>query len=359
MSAAFVRRDYSLVGAEAEKAAEAGLVSAKWYVPPISRSELKVLMRRDDQPAIRDTLIWFAALIVSGSLGYVFWGSWAAVPFFLIYGVLYGSASDSRWHECGHRTAFKTQWMNDAVYQIACFMILREPEIWRWSHTRHHTDTIIVGRDPEIIQPRPPDLVAMALSVFALKQGAAALRKLVIHAGGRLTDEEMTFVPDSERGKIYKVARIWLALFGAVIAACVATRSILPAMFVGLPTFYGGWLTYYFGITQHFGLAEDVTDHRLNSRTVYMNPIFRFIYWNMNYHVEHHIFPTIPYHALPKLHEAIRADCPEPYPSTIAAYREIIPTLARQLSDPTYFVRRELPQTARPAPSVAVAAARA
>ena len=108
-------------------------------------------MRRDDQPAIRDTLIWFAALIVSGGLGYVFWGSWAAVPFFLIYGVLYGSASDSRWHECGHRTAFKTQWMNDAVYQIACFMILREPEIWRWSHTRHHTDTIIVGRDPEII----------------------------------------------------------------------------------------------------------------------------------------------------------------------------------------------------------------
>ena len=66
------------------------------------------------------------------------------------YGVLYGSAGDSRWHECGHGTAFKTRWMNDAVYQIACFMIMREPEIWRWSHTRHHTDTIIVGRDPEI-----------------------------------------------------------------------------------------------------------------------------------------------------------------------------------------------------------------
>src|SRR5580704_887028 len=359
MSAAFVRRNYSLVGPEADKAVEAGLVSAKWYAPPISRPELKALMRRDDGPAIRDTLIWFAALIVSGGLGVFFWGSWAAAPFFLVYGVLYGSASDSRWHECGHRTAFKTKWMNDAVYQIACFMILREPEIWRWSHTRHHTDTIIVGRDPEIIQPRPPDLVAMALSVFALKQGAAALRKLVIHAGGRLTDEEMTFVPDSERGKVYKVARIWLAMLAAVIAACVATRSILPAMYVGLPTFYGSWLTYYFGITQHFGLAEDVTDHRLNSRTVYMNPIFRFIYWNMNYHVEHHIFPTIPYHALPKLHEAVKADCPEPYPSTIAAYREIIPTLARQLSDPTYFVRRELPRTARPAPSVAVAAARA
>ena len=89
-------------------------------------------------------------------------------------------------------------------------------------------------------------------------------------------------------------------------------------------------------------------DHRLNARTVYMNPIFRFLYWNMNYHVEHHIFPTVPYHALPKLHEAIKADCPTPYPSSIAAYREIIPTVLRQLKDPTYFVRRELPPSAHP-----------
>ena len=359
MSDQFVRRDYSLVGPEGEKAVAAGLASARWYSAPIPRAQLKELMRRDDNPAIRDTLIWFAALISSGGLGFYFWGSWVAVPFFAIYGVLYGSSSDSRWHECGHRTAFKTQWMNDAVYQIACFMILREPEIWRWSHTRHHTDTIIVGRDPEIIQPRPPDLLQMALSVFALKQGYEAFRKLFIHAGGRLTDEEMTFVPQSERAKVYKVARIWLAIFGLVIVACIATRSILPAMFVGLPTFYGGWLAYYFGVTQHFGLAEDVTDHRLNSRTVYMNPIFRFLYWNMNYHVEHHMFPLAPYHALPKLHAAIKADCPPPYPSTIAAYREIIPALVRQLKDPTYYVRRELPQAARPAPAAAASALRA
>ena len=52
---------------------------------------------------------------------------WLSVPFWLAYGVLYGSASDSRWHECGHGTAFKTPWMNDAVYQIACFMIIRNP----------------------------------------------------------------------------------------------------------------------------------------------------------------------------------------------------------------------------------------
>ena len=113
---ATITRDYSLVGPEADKAVAAGLASARWYTPPISRAELKELMRRDDGPAIRDTLIWFATFIVSGGLGYYFWGTWAAVPFFIVYGVLYGSSTDSRWHECGHRTAFKTQWMNDAVY---------------------------------------------------------------------------------------------------------------------------------------------------------------------------------------------------------------------------------------------------
>ena len=102
---------------------------------------------------------------VSASL---FWGSWWCVPFFLVYGVLYGSASDSRWHECGHGTAFKTRWMNDAVYQIACFMIMRNPVTWRWSHTRHHTDTVIVGRDPEIAVMRPPDLLRLVLNFFGI-----------------------------------------------------------------------------------------------------------------------------------------------------------------------------------------------
>ena len=356
MGIATKRRDYSLVGPEAEAAERNGLVSAAWYTCLVPRKQLKELIRREDGPAIRDTLIWFAGLALSGVLAYHFWGSWLCFPFFALYGVLYGSASDSRWHECSHGTAFKTRWMNDVVYNIACFMIMREPTIWRWSHTRHHTDTIIVGRDPEIITPRPPDVLALALNIFALKNTYTFFGKLFLHAGGRLTDEEMTFVPAMERSKVRGVARIYLAIYALVLIACVYERSILPAMFIGLPTLYGAWLSVYFGVTQHLGLAEDVLDHRLNSRTVHMNPFFRFVYWNMNYHVEHHMFPMVPYHALPKLHEAIKADCPEAYSSTIAAYREILPALLRQLRDPHYFVKRELPSSARAAPVGAAAA---
>ena len=87
------------------------------------------------------------------------------------------------------------------------------------------------------------------------------------------------------------------------------------------------------GLLQHGGLADDVTDHRLNSRTVYMNPISRFIYWNMNYHVEHHMFPMVPYHALPELHELIKHDLPAPTPSILEGYREMIPAFLRQLQE--------------------------
>ena len=86
----------------------------------------------------------------------------------IVYGVLYGSASDSRWHECGHGTPFKTRWYNDVVYQIASFMVLKEPTVWRWSHSRHHTDTIIVGRDPEIAVMRPTVILKVISMFFAV-----------------------------------------------------------------------------------------------------------------------------------------------------------------------------------------------
>lgn len=88
-------------------------------------------------------------------------------------------------------------------------------------------------------------------------------------------------------------------------------------------------------------------DHRLNTRTVYMNPIARFIYWNMNYHVEHHMFPMVPYHQLARLHEAIKGDCPPAYRGIWRAYAEIVPTLLRQQNDPAYRVVRPIPGRAR------------
>ena len=340
-------RDYSLTGRDSKYAEEQQLVSAQWYQAPIPRKRLKELMQRSDGPAIRDTAIWFAAFLVTAGSAIAFWPSLWSLPFILAYGVLYGSSSDSRWHECGHGTAFKTPWMNNAVYQLACFMMMRNPTVWRWSHTRHHTDTLVVGRDPEIAVMRPSVILKVIAMFFAVPQVWSATKSMLQHASGRVSADEATYIPEQERARVYRTARIWLAIHLAVIALSVYLGSILPMLFVGpLPTMYGAWVHVMTGLTQHVGMPEDVLDHRLNSRTVYMNPVLRFIYWNMNYHVEHHMFPMVPYHQLPKLHEEMKPYCPKPYPSVWAAYREIVPAVLRQIREPGWYIERQLPETA-------------
>jgi hypothetical protein len=94
-------------------------------------------MARSDLPAIRDTILLCGLMIGVAGAGIALWPTWWSVPFWLVYGVLYGSTSDSRWHETSHGTAFKMPWMNNVVYEIASFMIMGNPGTWRWSHVRH------------------------------------------------------------------------------------------------------------------------------------------------------------------------------------------------------------------------------
>ncbi len=343
-----VKRDYSLVGESTRRAIEIGLASAEWYHSDVSRKDMKELMQRSNGPAIRDTILWLGAMALSAAGGIFFWGSWACVPFFFVYGVLYGSASDSRWHECSHGTAFKTPWMNNVVYEIASFMLMRNPVTWRWSHARHHTDTIIVGRDAEIAVMRPPALIRLVLNYIGLFDVWYSLAGLLKNALGMITPDEKSYIPESEQPKAVRAAQVHLAIYAVTLALTIYLHSWLPLMLIGLPRMYGCWHMLLTGILQHGGLADNVTDHRLNSRTVYMNPISRFIYWNMNYHVEHHMFPMVPFHALPRLHALIKHDLPEPNPSMWHAYREMIPAFLRQLRNEDYFLKRELPATARP-----------
>src|SRR5882757_269573 len=339
---------YSLVGPEGPRAVAAGLTTGEWFRSDIPRKRMKELMRRSDQPALRDTAIWLGLMALSGALGFVFWGGWLAVPCFLVYGVLYGSAGDSRWHEAGHGTPFRTRWMSNVVYQLGSFMMMRDPTVFRWGHTRHHTDTLIVGRDPEIQVMRPARLAKLLANLFGLYDVPVALVTLVRHGAGRLSAEEATFVPETDRFRVYRTARIWLVIYLVAVGLSVATGSILPLMYIGGPRIYGTFMHIVYGLTQHAGMGENVLDHRLNTRTVHMCRINRFLYWNMNYHVEHHIFPMVPYHRLPELHDEIKHDLAPAYPSMWAAYKEIVPAVLRQLKDPTHYVRRELPAGATP-----------
>ena len=338
------RQDYKLIGGAGEHAKELGLTNATWYRCEIARPVMKQLMSRKDWPAIRDTILWYALILAAGLLVTCVASSSWMIPAYILYATLYAGPADSRWHEAGHGTAFKSRWMNDWLYQASSFQVMRRPTVWRWSHARHHTDTLITGRDPEIQIHLPIRVLLVLLDFLGLKLAPLEFIKSIANACGWIGAEEKTFIPDSEWKAVIREGRTWSLVFVAVALLAITLKSWLPLLFIGVaPSMVGSWLYNFFGVTQHACLPENVLDHRLNSRTVLMNPVFRFLYWNMNYHVEHHMFPMVPYHALPQLHEVIRADCPPPYPSTWAAYREVAGALARQWRDPTYFVRRPLP----------------
>lgn len=313
-----------------------------WYQPRIPRAALKELMKRSDAPGLRNFGLWLILLVASGVVAGLSWGSWWAVPAFFVYGTIY-SSSDARWHELAHGTPFKTRWLNDAFYHLSSFMTIREAYWWRWSHARHHTHTYFVERDPEIQVTRPTQLLPIFLDFFALIGGTGEVLKTIRHAFGRVDAATEAFLPASEKPKMIASSRIYLAVIAATIVLACVFRSVLPLMFVWTPRFYGGWLHQLLGLTQHAGLGVNVRDHRLNTRTVYLNLVFRFLYLNMNYHLEHHLLPMVPFHALPRLHEAIRDQLPPAYPGLYVTYCEMVPALWTQRRDPTHVIERTLP----------------
>lgn len=344
------QKSYALVG-------EAGRITAltndtfeaeveqKWFTAQVDRKTMRDLMKRVDAPSIRHFAIWGVLLIAAGAGAVLTWGSWACVPFFVVYGVLY-SMSDHHAHELSHGTPFKTRWLNEALYHLNGFMTLHEANYWRWSHTRHHTDTLQVGLDPEIAVMTPPDIPKMLMDVFFLRSGFAQLRTIFRAAFGVIDGDGDHFIPESERATVIRTSRIYAAIMLLTIAACFYWGSVLPALLIVTPRFYGGFMAQLFNITQHAGLREDFRDHRVNTWTFHAGPVFRFLYFNMNYHVEHHMFPMVPWHRLPELHGLIKDQCAPAYPSVWACYRDILPALRRQVREPGYYIQRPLPSLA-------------
>ncbi len=341
-------KTYTLTNNYLKQTEANALERPNWFRPKVDAKKIRALMEKSDARALKDTFLWLGSMVVFGSLAIVLWSSWWSIPFWLAYGVLYGSASDSRWHECGHKTAFKTPWMNSVVYHLASFMLIRSPAVWRASHVRHHTDTIIVGRDPEIIAMRPPDLVRIFLNFFGILDTCHLVLRMLLHASGRIDPQEATYIRSEDYRKVFLIARIWVLIYAIIISLSILTLSILPLMLVGLPRLYGAWHHVMTGLLQHLGLAENVSDHRLNTRTVLMNPISSFIYLNMNYHVEHHMFTMVPYYRLPELHELIKDELPVPEGSIFSAFCKLIPVLVKQLRYQDAVIIPKLPEGATP-----------
>ena len=123
-------------------------------------------------------------------------------------------------------------------------------------------------------------------------------------------------------------------------------NSVVPLLLFVTPRLYDTWQMSMTGVLQHLGVANNVTDHRLNTRTLMMGPINRFLYLNINYHVEHHMFTMIPYYKFPAIRELIKQDLPEAELGIFAAYKRLLPLLWEQLADNKAVIVYDLPKNA-------------
>ena len=97
-----------------------------------------------------------------------------------------------------------------------------------------------------------------------------------------------------------------------VIAYSIYIWSFLPIIYIILPTYIGKPIWFAVNVTQHLAAKIDTIDHRLSTYSVRINPILSFLYWHMEYHLEHHMFPMVPSYNLKKLREEVDDQLPKP-----------------------------------------------
>jgi fatty acid desaturase len=321
-------------------------VPPKWWTPSIDRNALRELMLRNDSQAWLHYGGWLLLLAAVGCFSAVLFNrgnAWCVLVFYL-YATIF-SMNNPHMHESLHGTPFKTRFLNRLMFFICSAMELRATTLTRWRHMHHHAWTIIKGVDLEIQAPRPVRLWKVLIEFFYLDSTISLVPTLILHSLGAPTREARRVVPKAEYQKMFWTSRACLGLHLAVIAAAILLKSWLPILLFSLPRLYGGFLIWTLTLAQHSGLAEDVIDYRLNTRTIRLNPVLSFLNLHMQYHTEHHIFPNVPFHALSKFRGLIDNQMPSAYNGLWETYKEEIPVLWRQRRDASFFIRREVPKS--------------
>ena len=334
----------------------AGEVDLKtWFKPKIDKKTLKELSKRSDIKGLLDISVFIVALILSGYLCILSWGTLWSIPALLLYGNIFYCKIISIQHETNHETYFKTRALNKLFYHITSLLGGFEAVRWKWSHFHHHTYTIFTHEevyDYENNSPKPTEPIRFLLNFLPLGPiiNIQKIRhfthfEIIKHSFGIITPVVNITVPEKEIKKIINSSRLYVGFWLIIILSSIFFKTWLPIIMLILPPFYGNTILMICGMTQHAGLADNVKDHRKSTRTVIMNPFFSFLYSNMEYHIEHHIFPKIPCHNLKAFHHVVKDQMPTPRKGIINAYKEIIPAIFKQAKDKNYYLNVDVPST--------------
>ncbi len=311
----------------------------EWYRTQVDRKTLKALSRRSDREPLIHFGCYFALL---GTLGAALVWTWAtlwAVPVMLVYSAVW-SFANANGHEACHCTPFRNQKLNTLLLYISSWMLNWEPTTVRWVHAKHHSYTSIVDKDAEYLLANPIRWSEMIGLILGVQQVWHYNKELVQLCFGYANPVIREAVPASERYKVYRDARLFAASYLLIIGVAVAMQSWLLICLLILPRIVGEPMHGILRITQHGGLATGVQDHRLTTRTMQLGPLMRFFYCNMNYHIEHHMFPMVPFYSLPKLHETVKGELPRPSAGVIGAMGEVFIAMKAQRAQPDYHLRK-------------------
>ena len=313
-----------------------------WYRCPLTREQLEFLNGKSDVQACVQTLGYLGILACTGALAWyssLHWGIAATVGLVFLHGMGYAFQINAV-HDLGHRTVFRSRAVNSAFEHLFAFMGWINHRMFWNSHLRHHRFTLHPPDDLEVVLPIKGLLRGFWKAGFINCHGFVwSLKNALRVAQGRFAGEwENKLYPAEDRAKRQAAitwARTILVGHLLIMAVSIYFRWWMLPLLTTFAPFYGGWLQYLVNNVQHAGLQDNVPDFRLCCRTVYVNPVVRFLYWQMNYHTEHHMYPGVPCYRLRALHRAIREEMP-PTKGLIGAWREIRQIELEQQRDPQY-----------------------
>lgn len=325
-----------------------------WYRSPLDRETMAAVNQRSDAKGLLQTLGHLGLLVLTGAAAFYVKGRypWPVLLLVLfVHGTFYAFLLNA-FHELCHKTVFKTRSLNTFFLNLISFISWHNPVLFWASHQEHHKFTLHPPDDLEVVLPQKLTLTSFLQSAVVNPWDLLGRIKTYIRWSlGRLEGEWETYLftqlSPHLKPDLVRWARTVLAGHALLVIVSLALGLWLIPVLVTLAPFYGGWLLYLLNNTQHTGLVDNTPDYRLCTRTITLNPFLEFLYWHMNFHVEHHMYAAVPCYNLSKVHQQIKADLPACPNGIIATWKHLIPILQRQKADPTYQYVANLPSPGR------------
>lgn len=343
----------------------------KWYRCSMEPKKFGEFMKRSDLQGLFQAGGHLCIFCCTGMLVLLFWSKhmWLAMVAALF---LHGTVSSCllfATHELGHGTVFRTSWLNKFFLYAFSLISWWDPFDYALSHTYHHRYTQHPEADRENLLPYPPSLEPLLmLQLFTVDMFSRPGR--IFGKGGLLSTIVLTIKvacclprgpPETpifewmeslytDQPEEAKKAMWWcqvLLLFhcGVLVISIMSGIWALPLV-ITIPCFIGKWYSYFMGHTQHCVLPQSVPDFRISTRSLTLDPISEFLYWHMNWHIEHHMFAAVPCYNLKQVHDEVAHDMPKPR-TLWGAWKEMRDIWHQQQLDPNYEFYVPLPKTGK------------